>query len=427
MKNRSHSKGFSLVEVSIALIVLGLIAVPLMQIYENYTANKVLAETDNYAITVQLALQKYAIENGRYPRPAVRNLPPTNAMSGMEAAAPPINPTWANYPVCSLAGTSTFVCRARPSVPALRDTAADADILPDHVLIGDVPHSTIGLPPKYARDGYGNKFTYAVTASMTEAATFAEDRGAIRVIDNAGVDTVGTAGNVHFVVISHGEDRRAAFSVQGVQILGCAAGPADRDDNNCNGDGTFNNNYMTVGVPPDTEYVRQQFTPTGGNHYDDYLKHTTTLTGDIWAPTVNNLNMYSRNAGNIKIGPGPGVPAALVHVYGNVLATELQTNRICAGANCPAQGSPAGLATSVSPAGVTLLPNVFTPAVMGGQHNPANADIDGGGVSCGIEVMTGVSAADEVCSFNNLPLSLGACGPGTWPVGTNAAGQLICM
>lgn len=397
MKNTKA--GFTLIEITIGLAVLGLLMLPLIYFYNLHQTRERIAQSDGHLITIQSALQKFAIRNGRYPIPAAYGLGPGAANYGQEHGGA--------IAACT-AGMNT-VCR----------TAGFRDLLPpagnDPVLIGAVPFAALGLPQKISIDGYGRKITYAISETMTLTASFQDDRGVIKVVDRSGGNTSGTNNNAHYVVLSHGKDGKGAFTLDGVLVQACT--PAGQDLANCNNDGSFNNNYDFL-----PEYVRYAVDPAGAQHFDDYTRFATTTTGDTWTKTANAPDIYNRNTGNIRMGPG-GTPSARVEVMGNIKSDALNTTRLCLYGGCDTPGSITGLAAPAHP------PRVFKPEILGGTPNTANAAKAGGGISCGDKAMTGIGKSDEECNYNKFPpgVNLGpTCPLGQFSRGTDAAGLLIC-
>jgi prepilin-type N-terminal cleavage/methylation domain-containing protein len=350
---KTSQRGFTLIEITIGLAVLGLLMLPLIHFYNLHQIQERIRQSDGHLITIQSALQKFAIRNGRYPLPSAYGLGPGVANYGQEYGG--------GIPAC--APGMTNICR----------TTGFRDLLPpagnDPVLIGAVPFAALGLPQKISIDGYGRKITYAVSETMTVAATFQDDRGVIKIVDRSGGNTSGTNNNAHYAVISHGKDGKGAFTQDGVLVQPCT--PAGQDLENCDNDGSFNNNFDFL-----PEYVRYAVDPPGAQHFDDYTRYSITTTGDTWTKTANAPDIYNRNTGNVRIGPG-GAPAAKVEVMGNIKSDSLHTTRLCLYGGCDTPGSTVGLAAPAYP------PKVFRPEILGGIPNAANAAKSGGGISCG--------------------------------------------
>lgn len=438
--------------MALALTIIGLLAIPYVMIYNVYVKQKAIRESDGYLQTIQDSLEKYVLQNGRYPLPAARNLAPTANGFGESYPAIAGNPpltvaaSIAALPNCALAIAT--VCKT----PGM-NLGASVPIPPaiNYVFIGDVPFATLGLPQRFMKDGYGGKFTYAVSAPLTDITTFREDWGTISVLDRTGgLTTFVTGNNAQYVVVSHGSDNKGAFSLQGTQIKTCTG--LGNDITNCDNNAQFNNNYD---YNPDGTYTRQETDVAGAGFYDDYLKLAINSSGNIWALTASpQPDIYTRNVGNARIGTWAPtgatgeiidsptqMPVAKLEVYGDIASDQIKTDRLCPTVpntvasncggpgycGCPNAGVTSGLVNT------KIAPNVFSPAVIAGNigsnpgdsMSPADADKPGGGINCGDMGVTGIHYADEKC-FKKLPPSLGKCGAGEYVSGITATGQFKC-
>ena len=148
--------GFSLIELAIALVVVGLLVVPLTRAYHLYTIRKATDDTYGAQGMVSSALSMFFAENGRYPCPASRTTATGAADHGREIC-PGASPT---------AGScSNGLCRATG-----RDV--DGDGAPETVLIGAVPYADLNISVSNALDGYKRRLTYAVSERLTSSTTF---------------------------------------------------------------------------------------------------------------------------------------------------------------------------------------------------------------------------------------------------------------
>ncbi|MDB5492028.1 MAG: hypothetical protein JWO78_1877, partial [Micavibrio sp.] len=371
----AREKGFTLIEIAIGMIIIGLLAVPYLQTYQAWKLKTITKETSDNASAVQSALAKYATRYGHYPLPANPSLASGAAGDGVEVAVGGVG-------TCSLA--STGVCRSTTTWTGAHGQTT--------VLIGTVPYATLGLPLKNTYDGYKNRFKYAVTELMTKAPptyTFSNDDGILQVVDKDGNDedsqtkpdwqfcsnqnsNCNFTGNQqvlygtsitdstkyfikqnmtstpctdavfgdphvgqlkkcwvapmpkahakHFVIISHGADRKGAFSLTGIQTVPCTplTAPQAKDDINCRNTPIYNSNKASDGSGG-------RSTPLDANHYDDYILSTATLEQGSWVQKTGQTDVYSNltASGNILISPsltynGSGVvaPEARLQVEG---------------------------------------------------------------------------------------------------------------
>lgn len=432
-----RNRGFSLIEVALALIIVGLVTAPMIAAYQNYLINKQFTQSQGYLQIIDKALSQYVAERGHYPLPAARNLTEVDAQFGQPYPNTPAS--LAAMPGCATTGGDVDVCRTpSPNIPG------------QQIYIGDVPFAALGLPKQYVRDGYGSKFTYAVSARLTDIATFAQDGGVIRLEDRSGGPARGSQRDngggvmvdaVHYVAVSHGADRVGGFGIFGALPLACNGQGRDRE--NCNNDGVFNNNFANLVPGDDNTYARFSVMPSGPDHYDDYLIYTINSGGGMWTMATMTTNNVVANSGAPIVLGQPQTPAAKMDVRGNpghgvpgnVQADALRTNRLCdlGASDCDS--------TSVGPApgGSPYHQNVFNPGIIAGEPY-LETDIDpisgnpyrvgnfpGGGIHCGDRPMNGIANTDESCASAPAGFNIGGCTGGMKSRSVNASGQLICV
>lgn len=313
-RTRSDSAaGFSLIEVAIGLMVIGLLMGPIIHTYNLYIKSRQISQSQAVVDVVNSALLKYYEKFGFYPAPAHPNLAETAANFGSPATA------GAGWPACTAA--STVVCETTTG------TFGGAA-----VLIGDVPFAELGIPFKSTLDGYGSKLTYAVTRSLTQnsppLAPFDDNAGAIEILNTAGVSIYDTPpdNRAHFIVVSHGEDANGAFTLSGVRRSACGA-TTGIDAENCDNDGVFVNYYDTVAGKKVRAYA------DNANHFDDFTAEVNTTAYGLWSYIPNSgMRIQATNLGNIYIGTCadvPCIPKSKIDVNGSIKAQEVKTSRIC--------------------------------------------------------------------------------------------------
>ncbi len=215
-KVRFTQSGFSLIELSVVLVIIGFMVVAALQAYRIYDEKSKIERMNILMATVDQTLQKFYEAEGRFPCPAAVN----GSAAGNDYDAEECG---GRFGVLNVAGTGT-----------------------GRVLIGKVPAATLGLSSDYMRDIYGSYLTYAVTQAATVDGGSVQ--GEIRVreenIDRAaGSSTFGQIvelenhTNITYLIISAGPSRIGAYNHAGVQAQACAGSSKDRE--NCNGDGVF--------------------------------------------------------------------------------------------------------------------------------------------------------------------------------------------
>lgn len=210
--SRRHSRGFSLVEMAVALLIVGLVLGGLLGTVGTLEKRQRSAGTEAQLEEIHDALVAFAVANRRLPCPASPATPDTVAGAGLENA---------------------------PTATGCTGGAS-----------GVVPWATLGLP---ASDAWGRRFTYRVSAGFSRTAPAFN---LASVGDNLVRNATGVvlASAVPAVVVSHGENAR------GSRGPGGAAAPvgADlREQENADGDADF-----VLDSPTDTYDDKVRWVPT---------------------------------------------------------------------------------------------------------------------------------------------------------------------
>ncbi|OIN87570.1 MAG: hypothetical protein AUJ12_02260 [Alphaproteobacteria bacterium CG1_02_46_17] len=480
---KNSSGGFSLIEVAIALIVIGLLMSAVLQTYNMYAVEQVRLESRSKVETVKTALYRYMYRYGRYPLPAPRNAAMGSATFGREVTGPVTT-------LCSSgAAAAGDVC---VTTIGSADTSADVDAAPDPVLIGDVPFATLGIRYDNTLDPWGGKFTYAVTGNMTSMGS-SDNWGAIEVLDKDGNNAFSVGEQrAHYFLTSAGPDRKGAFGVGGTEIAACTA-TSGTDQENCDRDGTFRSNQDLSSV----EKLTQIFDGNNASHFDDFVYYTDSTDAGIWtrltATTPGQIDIANTNAQNTKIGAFPtsapatcatectpicasakaacdfscggnaaclascaaaktncdssclatnckSLPRTKVDVEGSVRANQVNTNRLCY------DNSPTGCTSNLA---VPIPYGMFAPRTVGGIPTtgagttpvgnsaiaPSSTNIfrnNGGGILCRSNMaMRGMGTGEELCAYTTYFSSAGtlgtsSCGSGYYAKGINSDGTFCC-
>lgn len=415
-------RGFTLIELSIVLLISGVAIAAALSLYTNYLRRVQIEKTySNVFDANQLMQQAWDIEK-RYFCPADPTLPPGDPNYGRERAD-----CASAVAVGSCTGGATGVC-----VGNGLDTTVDTDAAPDRVVIGMLPFVTIAerfeaqktalltvyndpatdkkerdaakrkldgislggfaKARKFAFDGWGNQLTYAVSASMANATTANVKGGAIQVNN-----TFGTSDNtdgVHFVMISHGKNAKAAYNALGVRPTACGVGMSALETENCDIDGVFSQTTISSTVENATES-------------DDIVIYNNYVARELWSTTTctdgTKLCIMNKNPGNVGVGLIATAIDNALTIGGDLRAEKTITDEICdkTGANC------------------------FDPDKIGGTGLDTPCDSTGLPAHQ-MRVAVEVENKRTVCSIVNRPYHQ-ECAPNELMVGFNPDGTIACI
>lgn len=221
-------------ELTVVIGMVGIILGAIFVFVKDMIAKRRAIDTELRIEAVIEALEHYQDLNGHFPCPASRSDVVGAAAFGKEANS----------------GDCTYT--AAPSGTLRVETAVSSGIW---VLIGVLPVKDLGLSSDMIRDGYNNRFSYAVMQSAAEMSTFNAGVGGLIIKDGGGNNII-TDGA--YVVISHGYDEIGAYDFPN-GTLKSACGATNLDIENCDWDVTF------VDAPYNNGSV-------AANYFDDFIR-----------------------------------------------------------------------------------------------------------------------------------------------------------
>jgi prepilin-type N-terminal cleavage/methylation domain-containing protein len=183
-KNISN-KGFSLVELSIVIVIVGIMLAAALKMGSASMNSAKITDTERKLAVIQSALQLYYETNGKLPCPAKSDDALTDATFGVEDCVTP-----------TISGGG--------------------------VLGGVVPSRTLNVPDSYMFDGWGNRISYFIhdgsnttglwtDTPLTPGAYCTTD---LKINDAAGNQVSSTP---IYVLISHGKDGEGAYNRGGTR------------------------------------------------------------------------------------------------------------------------------------------------------------------------------------------------------------------
>lgn len=197
-RNIQGEEGFTLFLVSVLLIVAAMVAATVLQQSSRDEFWNPKTETQRKLETIAKALEYYQRTNQKLPCVASLTATSGNAAHGVKD---------------------------------------DAQCPDGTIAIGAIPYRTLELQEEMAVDSWGNKFLYAVTTNLENSTLYmAGGAGTMDVYNESGI----LNGDVAFVVVSHGPDGKGAYTNRGGALVSNCASASGDDQENCDGDGVFN-------------------------------------------------------------------------------------------------------------------------------------------------------------------------------------------
>lgn len=435
MRFRPGNGGFTLVEMSMVLVVVGIFLAGWISYYTLYVKNRDITKARENIQLMMKDIDAFYSTNVfnklGYPCPAPMNLPRTDPGFGQafnatcDPSLPPFNlntallspgtPFLCNNGICIVrgnrdtgrppAGNEPIVVGAYP-VRNMALAASDTNYT-GHQGLGETEERSTDLGYEAdSIDPWGSQYTYAVTLSMAQPGQFRFYDGVIGVQDEFGQPTAGINNDGHYVIISHGPNRRGAFSAStGVQDVPCGQDPVDdpingaQDNENCDLDGTF---VQALG----------NYEGNSTAFYDDLIRVRGPMPSQIWQQIDPTNELVNLNEGNV--GVGTDTPNQPLHVAGALRALSPPL-----AANPPVEGTL--ICDTSGTANCFPIANIATTGIA----CPAGKIMRGvkGGASRG-------SSLEPICddaSFSLNPNQSCPVGPPQqWIVGINSNGDIIC-
>ena len=294
-----ETKGITLIDLAILVMVLGLITAPLAQEYNNWRKDKIEDTTSGNSFDIDFAIEDFYFANSRYPCPAYPGLTP-NSVNIPNATNP------ASYGEEYCTGND------------------DWDGTNDNTLVGEIPFTTLKIDNiDKTLDGWKNRMTYAVTIAHADSTSpiFDFDNAAPTVkVSRLFTKEHATTGNIvcdfltspeiidaRYTLLSHGESGAGALNVKGNQISACQSGSLTTiESENCNKDANF---------------IHQQCmhnTQENSTFFNDTLTFKDEIPTRIWPPSTNDDAITEIT----RVGIGEDEPIFQLDIIGNMKTEE---------------------------------------------------------------------------------------------------------
>ena len=228
-KQNTGPSGFTLVEMSVVLVILSLLASVAFSLAAQNSRAERQRELTQKLNRIEQALIAYARQNNALPCPARPNSRPYMSFSAAYTTGSAVidcgSATW----------NTTYSTRS--SLQSQYDSTSS------YIIAGTLPVFTLGLTDAEGIDPWGNQFTYAIDTTAnafrslngTFTAPFVyynsgKNIGKIRIND---LDGNAIVTNAIAVVVSHGENGNGAFPYQTTTATRKLSGTDSNEQKNC--------------------------------------------------------------------------------------------------------------------------------------------------------------------------------------------------
>lgn len=206
MRDKRKNSGFTLIELSIVIIIISLILSGLMTLQNQRLRVEKSNDLSRKLDAIAEALYQYRLVNNKLPCPANASVANSDADFGLQADGA--------AETCQTGSTA--------------DLSSNINTSNNNVFGGGVPVRTLGLVDDFAFDPWGNKFTYYVDAEANNNANFTGVSGTDGVVlrettsAGTGLSTTDESGgasttDVFAVILSHGPNGHGAFQTSGIR------------------------------------------------------------------------------------------------------------------------------------------------------------------------------------------------------------------
>jgi prepilin-type N-terminal cleavage/methylation domain-containing protein len=387
---RQLSAGFTLIELAIAIIVMGLLLAAGSQAYSTYLKRQAVTVTKTNVETVASVVANYLSITGHYPCPASLTAKRGDPAYGHESTTSASDCTGSTLPP----GVYTRISNRSPKIAY----ESGGLLLPPEypvVRVGAIPFRELNLDESQAIDGYGDRIVYAVTERLATTQSYKQDGGGIDIQRAAGASLLGVPSSAHFFIYSPGLNRAGAYSRDGVPVSACPV--------------NFPENLNCATTDPAAFSVVEAVTKPGAGYFDDVVNYFTQANTPLWQVSPNDItSIREKPDGKIGIfhpndmrGSYKTIIPGTTHIAGNILADNM----------CDQSGNcfPASQIAGAWPGTGNIVADIATQKGIGCPAGQYMVSIDHGKANCRSEIWA-------------------SCPPGKVVMGINpgSSGTLIC-
>jgi prepilin-type N-terminal cleavage/methylation domain-containing protein len=223
-------RGFSILEMSMVLLVLGVIAASFASVMGNRNDVAKQRQTLQQMAILEAALNQFVLANNRLPCPAMGSISTSNSNFGIET--------------CNSADDLSVLVAPTPTSYASNTTA--------WVIGGTIPITTLKLPRSYMFDGWNNRYTYVVSKPLAAnvsngsvTSTYGwqnNNMGLIKVKDITGATRTDQAA---YILISHGPNGFGSWPYNGGTRTSFPSSPNSSEVDNSHVGATWDESFVT--------------------------------------------------------------------------------------------------------------------------------------------------------------------------------------
>lgn len=252
--------GFTLIELSIVIVMIGIIAGAIIAGYQELLHSVEPVEQGKRIEGLKVALEDYQRTHGVLPCPAVGSLTPGDANYGVASAD------------CVTTCPAGLTCTTEAA-------------------FGVVPFKTLEIPQFIAQDESDRYIGYAVDRKFTNSKC--GTAGRIRINDMSG-NAITTGAT--FALVSYGANEAGSFSINGGSAKACNMTVSDAE--NCNNDNIFK--------------LQHYVDTAGASYYDDIVTYGTNIFRTACPDNMYGCTLWLDTSDYCAVGIDTSISATAV-------------------------------------------------------------------------------------------------------------------